>query len=243
MSLSASCQIHDPGQVEPAIGTVELGDILRFSMDLQWNDTIGSMAAITKINAPRIAQETLESRPNVSISDLVASEEGILELSSVNLSSTVLNLDVEMDIEIYRSALDRVDLSRQVIRSVLQSRITDCRLLGTELEGIISDVHFLNSHIELASFRECHLRRVIFERCTFVDADFYRARMSDVSFRDSVINGIGFDHTTIQRVDLRSSTLAIGDISSLAGCLVTPDQAMGLAVQAVRKLGLLVDID
>ncbi len=205
------------------------------------------MRHVPEVNPPKIPVRIRKGRRLIALGDIDVDDDEALEIDSCRTAGGSLadvgGLTDETAIDVSRSQVAGLDLSGRTVASMMQSDFEDCRFVGTEFGGIVSDVHIRNSIIELVNLRDTVLLRVVFEGCTIVDADFSLARLTDVAFVDCTIRGSEFHQTEIERVDLRTSDLSLTDVTSLAGCTISTEQAMWMAVASATKLGLLVSDD
>lgn len=205
------------------------------------------MSHVPEVNPPRIPARIRNGRRVKSLTDIEVVEDEAMEIDSCRIDggtlSDVPGVTPDTPLDVSRSHVTGLDLSGRNVVSMTQSEFDDCRFVGTEFGGMISDVQIRNSIIELVNLRDTVLLRVVFEGCAIVDADLGLARLTDVSFDDCTIRGSEFHQTEIDRVDLRTSDLTLTDVTSLAGCTISTDQAIWMAVASATKLGLLVSDD
>ena len=158
---------------------------------------------------------------------------GCLELSidGCRLSGVAIGGGEELELTLARSALDGCDLSQVRIDRVANSRITRCKLAGTDLSACaLTDVVFEQCTLSMTNLRMAKLKRVQFVDCTLEEVDAYRLKATDVAVPGSSLTGFNLDGLTAERFDLRhASQISLAVANTLAGCLVAEHQLAGLA--------------
>lgn len=80
--------------------------------------------------------------------------------------------------------------------------------VGAQLpEAALADCTFVDSRLDLASFRFARLERVVFERCLLEEADFYEASLRSVRFEGCRLTGANLAGATFDRCELRGCDL------------------------------------
>jgi uncharacterized protein YjbI with pentapeptide repeats len=138
------------------------------------------------------------------------------------------------------SSFERCDFSGADVVRLRECTIVDSRCTGLDLsEAELLDVVFERCLVNIANLRMAKLGRVSFVDCTLRDVDCYEAELTDVSFPGSTLEQVSLDRTRMSRVDLRdASELGLVAVASLAGCLVTEGQLIGLLHHLALAAGL-----
>lgn len=214
-------------------------------------------AAVPRIPARRGTQSP--SQPFVA-----TPEDGLLELTGLNLDGDIIDLagveqlDIEdcdlrrvsfesveglTEIRVAQSVIEHTDLSRLRLRTVRQSRLLDAKLVGTDLsDGLVQDTVFLRCVLRIANLRMATFKRVAFTECQMVEVDAYRASLQHISFTESHIAQLNVDAAEAERVDLRGATaLELSGASRLDGYLVSEAQLPALSYQLAAIVGLSIE--
>lgn len=149
----------------------------------------------------------------------------------------------DLAIEVQRSQLEGCDLSGQSIRTIRGSRVTACKMIGTDFSaGTIADTVFEHCILRYTNLRMAKLSRVEFIDCTFDDVDCYQMEAEDVTFPGSTLSAVSLDSLTATRFDLReASEITLSAITRLDGCLVSEHQLAGLAHSLAMAAGIQVE--
>ncbi|MGH1490347.1 MAG: pentapeptide repeat-containing protein [Acidimicrobiales bacterium] len=148
-----------------------------------------------------------------------------------------------ISVEIYRSHLDGCDLSGRSIRNVRGTRLTACKMIGTDFAGgVIADTIFERCVLRYANLRMAKLSRVQFVDCSFDEVDCYQMEAADVSFPGSTLVAVGLDSLNANRFDLREANeITLSAITRLEGCLVSEHQLAGMAHSLAMAAGIQVE--
>lgn len=146
-------------------------------------------------------------------------------------------------IEIFRSGLDGCDLSQATIGTIRHSRLTGCKLTGTDFSGgLISDVVFDRCQLRFANLRMATLDRVSFVDCVLDDVDGYELKAQHVDFPGSTVTGLNLDRLEAVSVDFRhAESLLLNGIAKLSGCLVSEHQLPALSYSLAAAAGLAIE--
>jgi uncharacterized protein YjbI with pentapeptide repeats len=118
--------------------------------------------------------------------------------------------------------------------------ISGTRCSGLQItNGIIKNVEFKNSKLEIVNFRFSQLENVYFEGCALDDVDFYEARLKNVEFVNCTINKVTFAKAKMVNVDISQSAVeGINGINSLRGVTMSHDQLLQLAPEFAAEAGI-----
>ena len=142
-----------------------------------------------------------------------------------------------------RAHLD-ADLANTVLRAEELTRctFTRCRMTGLQLpEASLTDVHFLDCRIDLATLRYATLTRVRFEGCVLRELDLVEAKLQDVLLTGCDLRLADFGGARASRLELRDcETDGLAGVDGLRGALVAWPDALGLLGSLVAGAGLVV---
>lgn len=144
---------------------------------------------------------------------------------------------VEVRIERLDAAVLRV--ARSSWRDVV---IEGSRVGAAEMyESDVASVRIVRSKLDFVNLRSAKIRDVAFEDCVIGEIDLGQSRVERVSFAGCTLGDIRFDGARMRAVDLRGAHLSvIGGVASMAGVVVTPEQAAELAPVLAAHLGILL---
>ncbi|HXH88053.1 MAG TPA: pentapeptide repeat-containing protein [Gaiellaceae bacterium] len=92
--------------------------------------------------------------------------------------------------------------------ALTRAEIEDVRATGVDLsEATVTDVAFMSSRFDLASFRFATLERVVFDDCRLEEADFHGATLSSVRFERCNLTAASFSAARCERCEIRDCEL------------------------------------
>ena len=167
-----------------------------------------------------------------------------VEITDSSLIRCRLVVHPEAQLRVRRSVFDSCDLSQLRFDSVIQSRITACKLTGTEFEGKLADVELAHCALSMTRFPGAQLSRVLMGDCSLAEAEFFETSLIDVAFDDSVLEAVNMDRARFERVDLRrAAQMELLNCRDFSGCVITSIQAQAMALQLAHNLGLGIEND
>lgn len=133
------------------------------------------------------------------------------------------------------------DLSNADFTEAIIHRVTfeGCKMLGIILaDTTLGNVLFQACQGHLSSFGFANMTHVYFDACFLEQSDFYECTFKQVQFEQCRLNDTNFAGTSLKGIDLSTSVFEHLQITlnELAGCTVTPDQALGFA----KALGIVI---
>ena len=129
------------------------------------------------------------------------------------------------DSRIEESDLANINLTGSALERV---EIASTRLTGATCnEAQWNSVLFKECKLNLAFLRMARLEHCVFDHCNLAEADFYEADLSGVVFRKCDLSRADLSHARLTGADIRDSRIdgMRGTPASMAGLLITPDQA------------------
>jgi uncharacterized protein YjbI with pentapeptide repeats len=112
----------------------------------------------------------------------------------------------------------------------------------TFLDGMIRDVAFRESKVDMANFRSSTLLNVVFAGCDLARADFYGADLRGVVFNDCVLAGAQFSAAKMAGARFAGCDLSgIGGVASLAGAIIRADDVLALTELFAAELGITIE--
>jgi uncharacterized protein YjbI with pentapeptide repeats len=140
---------------------------------------------------------------------------------------------------------DRCDLANLRGResSMLRSQLTGCRMTGfTFLAGVLRDVTFSGSRMNLASFSNTKFSTVVFSECRLDQANFGDADLSGTRFINCDLTGAQFSGATLTGARFTGCDLTgIAGITSMRGAIITSSDAFALARVFADALGIKIE--
>ncbi|HTO00890.1 MAG TPA: pentapeptide repeat-containing protein [Microthrixaceae bacterium] len=163
-----------------------------------------------------------------------------LVIDSSIIRNLVLCPDGPVTLDASWCRFESSDLSRAEVHQLRSSRLSDCKLVGTDFSNAaLTDVIFERCLISLANFRMARLNRVRFKDCTLKELDAFEMVATDLTFDGSELNQVNVDRLNANRVDLRGArSLGLEGIGRLDGCLVAEHQLTDLIFQLAFAVGL-----
>ncbi|MDH3704650.1 MAG: pentapeptide repeat-containing protein [Acidimicrobiia bacterium] len=179
----------------------------------------------------------------VEVSEPYASPPRLPEGLALDTDTAADGADPDPDadpIDLYRSRIERADLSRLRIGSIRECLLVGCKLTGTDLAGApVADTVFENCMFTYTNLRMARLERVRLEGCVLEEADAYEARLVDVDLGDSRLVSLDIDRVIGERVDLRRATeLGLRAIGRLDGWLIGEHQLPAMIYALAASAGL-----
>jgi uncharacterized protein YjbI with pentapeptide repeats len=167
----------------------------------------------------------------------------VVEIDDCMLEACRLLVGPDTEFSIRRSWLKLSDLSGvRILRGCSESVFSDCKMLGVDFgAGTMRDLEFKGCRITDLTIRRTRLERIEFADCQMAIVDAGSARLEDVAVPGSVITGLDLDLAQCERVDLRGAReLGVKRTATLAGCTLSSDQAMELAIAFAVEAGVIV---
>ncbi len=119
--------------------------------------------------------------------------------------------------------------------AVETSRCTGLQIV----DGILRNVSFSDSKMDLVNFRTSKLENVLFENCVLSDVDFNDGNLKNVTFINCSLNDVTFNNAKMLNVDVSRSTIEhIKGVASLKGLTISEDQMLLLAPSLVAGAGM-----
>lgn len=120
--------------------------------------------------------------------------------------------------------------------------VSKTRCSGIQLQkGLLKNVWFKNSKLDVANFRFAKLEQVVFESCVITEADFYSATLKNVRFIDCDFEDVEFSEATLQHVDLTESRiLSVKGLRGLKGATINQEQLVQLAPSMAQEIGIII---
>jgi uncharacterized protein YjbI with pentapeptide repeats len=124
--------------------------------------------------------------------------------------------------------------------SALRAEVRRSRLTGAELaEARLTDVTFLDCHLDLVGLRRAHLERVVFRDCRMAECDFYDALLTDVLFEGCTLREAIFAGARIERVEIRGCALeGLDGVEALRGVRMPWNDMLANAPLFAAALGI-----
>lgn len=139
---------------------------------------------------------------------------------------------------------DRLDApALRVARSFWRDVAIESSRLGAveAYEAELRSVRVAGSKLDFVNLRTAVIRDVLFERCVIGEIDLGQCQAERVAFADCTIGEVRFDGARLKAVDLRGARLStVGGLGSMAGVVVTSEQASEMAPLFARHLGIAV---
>lgn len=122
--------------------------------------------------------------------------------------------------------------------------VTDSRLTGlTLIDGMVRDVTFTGSKLDMANFRASTLLNVSFTDCDLTRADFYGADLRGVVFTGCVLRAAQLSGAKMAGAKLIGCDLSgLGGVVSLAGATVRTDDMLALTELFAAELGITLEV-
>jgi uncharacterized protein YjbI with pentapeptide repeats len=143
------------------------------------------------------------------------------------------------------AVFERCDLANVRARetSIFRAQLTGCRMTGLSyLAGVIRDVTFSGSRIDLASFSNTKFSAVVFTDCRLDQANFGDADLSGVRFINCDLTGAQFSGATLTGTRFTGCDLTgIAGITSMRGAIITSSDALTLARIFADALGIKIE--
>jgi uncharacterized protein YjbI with pentapeptide repeats len=161
----------------------------------------------------------------------------VARLTDIDLSGSRLE-----HLRVLDGALSRCNLANVRARHADAERVVieTSRLTGIDLaEGVLTDVTFRDSRIDLASFGFSRLKRVSFEDCALSQTDFLEARLDSVRFSRCDLSEADLRGARMTRCELRDCELAgIHGVEGLRGAAMELSDIVAMAGVWAAALGI-----
>ena len=133
-----------------------------------------------------------------------------------------------------------LDLSGRRIEGLTRVQLERCRLTGADFgEARLRDVRFTDCALDLTSFRATTIERTAVIGGRVDEADLSAAQCTDVVLAGIDGAGLRLEGTRLDRVDVTDADIeAVTDLRELRGCIVSPTQAVALALRLARVAGM-----
>jgi uncharacterized protein YjbI with pentapeptide repeats len=145
------------------------------------------------------------------------------------------------------AVFDRCDLANLRARetSLFRARLVGCRMTGLSyLAGVVRDVTFSGSRIDLASFSNTKFAAVVFTECRLDQANFGDADLSGARFINCDLTGAQFSAATLAGTRFTGCDLTgISGVTSMRGAIITSSDALTLARIFADALGIKIEDD
>jgi uncharacterized protein YjbI with pentapeptide repeats len=161
------------------------------------------------------------------------------------------------DVDISGTTLDRAAFTDCVFdtSNLANLRADDSSLIRAELSvlrmtgfhwtgGLLHDVRFTGSRLDLSVFRFTDFTRVLFEQCNLTGADFANADLSGAQFIDCELRGAQFSHAKMAGTRFTHCTLVdIGGVTSWQGAIVCGHDIVALSYTLAAALDITIADD
>ena len=133
-----------------------------------------------------------------------------------------------------------VDLSGRRFDGLQRVVFERCRMTGADFgDARLRDVEFRDCALSLASLRSATVERAVISGGSFDEVDASGARMTDVTVEGVRLSELGLGNTRLERVDVTGADLTgLADLRELGGAIISPTQAIALAVRLARVAGI-----
>lgn len=203
-------------------------------------------ATLTPTDAPQELFDAEDSIVGYKIEDFIVTSD---DLENTSLSESVFNKVDFTEVTTNRFDVTDCDFrncnftaSKFPESSWHRVSIDAGRCSGLQItNGVLKNVDFKNSKLDLVNFRFSRLENVAFEDCVLNDVDFYDAQLKNVEFVNCTINKITFASARMINVDISKSYIeSVNGVSSLRGVTISYDQLMQLAPSFAKEAGIKV---
>ena len=163
--------------------------------------------------------------------------------TGVDLSGTTLERAVCTDCVVDTSNLANLRADKS---SLIRAELSALRMTGFHWTGgLLHDVRFTASRLDLSVFRFTDFVRVLFERCNLTGADFANADLGGAQFLDCDLTGAQFSRARMEGTRFTQCTLVdIGGVTSWHGAIVRSHDIVTLSYTLAAALGItIVDED
>ncbi|MFD1861590.1 pentapeptide repeat-containing protein [Planococcus chinensis] len=182
------------------------------------------------ISKCKISQETIdfEAQEGLRVDQVV--------FENVNFAEAIWPRSEFVDALFINCDLSNADFSRTVFH---RTEFRNSKLVGTNFaEAGIRHTLFADCVLNYAAFGFSLCNTSRFEGCSMRYADFYEAELKNTEFGRCDLNDVNFAETGLSGVDLSGNSFENIQVTveKLAGCTVSPEQAMAFA----RQMGLVI---
>ncbi|HZM79122.1 MAG TPA: pentapeptide repeat-containing protein [Candidatus Limnocylindrales bacterium] len=143
------------------------------------------------------------------------------------------------------SVIDHGDWANAVFEScgLRRLRLEENRMTGmTFIDGMVRDVEFRDSKLDLTNWRANTFTSVHFARCDLSGADFNGADLRGVVFSECGLEGAQFSNAKANGARFLDCDLGgIGGIGSLAGATIRSGDLLTLTGLLARELGITIE--
>lgn len=173
---------------------------------------------------------------------ITAPDVEVIEFTNCSLRSCRFVLSPHTEVKARQTSFANCDLSQVYFTTVRGSRLSSCKMTGTQIVGELSDTEIVDSQLKTAALAMSTIGRVSFAGCELDDVDMQESKLTDVTFDGSRLTEVGMHRTMFERVDLREATIgSLTSVETLHGCVVANHQLYELAPLLASIIGLQVD--
>lgn len=160
----------------------------------------------------------------------------------VDFSGTTLDRAVFTDCVFDNSNLANLRARKS---SLIRSELSVLRMTGFHwTDGLLRDVRFTESRLDLSSFRFTELASVAFDRCNLTGVDFINADLGRAQFTACDLTGAQFSHAKMEGARFANCVLVdIGGVTSWNGAVVRSHDLVTLSYTLAAALGIRVEDD
>lgn len=158
----------------------------------------------------------------------------------VNLSGTTLGRAAFTDCFFENSNLANLRAEKS---SLVRADLSVLRMTGFHwTDGLLRDARFIESRLDLSSFRFTDFVRVQFERCNLTGTDFIKADLSGAQFIGCDLTGAQFSQANMEGARFAHCVLVdIGGVTSWKGAFVRSHDLVTLSYTLAAALGIRIE--
>ncbi len=133
-----------------------------------------------------------------------------------------------------------VDLRGRRFEGLTRVTFLRCRLTGADFgDARLRDVRFSDCALDVASMRSATLERVAIVGGRIDELDLSAARICDGTLTDVGLANVALAGARLERFDVTGADVStVADLRELRGAIVSPTQAVALAVRLARVAGI-----
>lgn len=158
----------------------------------------------------------------------------------VDVSGTTLGRAVFTDCFVGNSNLANLRAEKS---SLVRVELSVLRMTGLHwTDGLLRDVRFTESRLDISSFRFTDFVRVLFEQCNLTGADFIKADLCGAQFIGCDLTGAQFSQANMEGARFSHCVLAgIGGVTSWKGAIVRSHDLVTLSHTLAAALGIRIE--
>ncbi len=159
---------------------------------------------------------------------------------NVDLGGTTLGRAVFTDCFFGNSNLANLRAEKSSLR---RAELSVLRMTGLHwTDGLLRDVRFTESRLDLSSFRFTDFVAVLFERCNLTGTDFIKADLSGAQFIGCDLTGAQFSQANMEGARFSHCVLVdIGGVTSWKGAIVRSHDLVTLSYTLAVALGIRIE--